>query len=528
MFRLKQYKSQEKDIQYEKIYSLIPLNIFQTWYTLDLPENMRRNIDLLKQTNPEFKHYLYDDEMCRNFIKENFNNDTLWAFDKLRPGAYKADLWRYCVLYIHGGIYLDIKFRSVNNFRLIELTDKEYWVKDRKRDINGIYQALMITFPKNEILQKAIESIIVNCKNNFYSLNPLAVSGPSLLGKYFNEKEFQKFPLENIGDIIIKNNISILHHYSQYRKEQNDKQKTPHYDFMWNMLDIYNYPTLNSIKKIDITYNLNLNVDNRETTFYSFLPIVIKKEDQIIIFIEHVVNNKVKSQYFTITQSTIDFDLNNQSENKLLQYNFNKNITYNLRIFYTNNNLYYLCNHIYQQDFLYISSHKLDKDNTFIYNPINEDHYRKSKNQKELQFFLFQNKLSIINGWYPLQIGNIDYDNRNLKVNHIKYDTPSFFYNITHSSNGVTIKDEIWFILGEEKSKNNRILSKHLFAVFDLDMNFKKHSEFFSFENEIHETCKSFFVEKNQMFIAYTVFYNKCYIAKYKISHILEALKWFE
>ena len=135
MFRLKQYKSQEKDIQYEKIYSLIPLNIFQTWYTLDLPENMRRNIDLLKQNNPEFKHYLYDDEMCRNFIKENFNNDTLWAFDKLRPGAYKADLWRYCVLYIHGGIYLDIKFRSLNNFRLIELTDKEYWVKDRKRDI---------------------------------------------------------------------------------------------------------------------------------------------------------------------------------------------------------------------------------------------------------------------------------------------------------------------------------------------------------------------------------------------------------
>ena len=109
---------------------IIPLNLFQTWHTLDLPPKMKENVELLKRQNPEFTHYLYDDKMCRDFIREHFHEDILWAFDKLKPGAYKADLWRYCVLYIHGGIYLDIKFKCINNFKLIELTDQEYWVKD--------------------------------------------------------------------------------------------------------------------------------------------------------------------------------------------------------------------------------------------------------------------------------------------------------------------------------------------------------------------------------------------------------------
>ena len=125
-------------------------------------------------------------------LKDNFNEDTVWAFDKLKPGAYKADLWRYCVLYIHGGIYLDIKFKCINGFKLIELTDKEHWVKDRKvQEINGIYQALLISFPKNKILLNCIHQIIENCKNNIYSVNPYIITGPSLIGRYFNEVEYK-------------------------------------------------------------------------------------------------------------------------------------------------------------------------------------------------------------------------------------------------------------------------------------------------------------------------------------------------
>ena len=133
--------------------NIIPLNIYQTWHTLELPHNMNKNMLLLKQQNPEFTHYLYDDTMCRDFISNNFDSDVLYAYDTLKPQAYKADLWRYCVIYKYGGIYLDVKFSCINNFKLINLTDKEYFCNALH---NGIYQAILCCLPNNTILYKKI------------------------------------------------------------------------------------------------------------------------------------------------------------------------------------------------------------------------------------------------------------------------------------------------------------------------------------------------------------------------------------
>jgi mannosyltransferase OCH1-like enzyme len=101
----------QKDYEKMKENAVIPLNIYQTWHTKNLPTKMQENVNCLKRQNPEFKYYLYDDYDCREFIKKNFDKDVLNAFDTLIPGAYKADLWRYCILYKNGGIYLDINFK---------------------------------------------------------------------------------------------------------------------------------------------------------------------------------------------------------------------------------------------------------------------------------------------------------------------------------------------------------------------------------------------------------------------------------
>jgi len=167
------------------IKSIIPLNLYTTWHTKDLPIKMKENVDLLKQQNPEFNFYLFDDYDCRNFIEENFNENVLNAFDMLIPGAYKADLWRYCVLYINGGIYLDIKFHCVNDFKLIELTDKEYFVRDFGN--LGIYNAFMIVLPQNEIMLKCINQIVINVNNKYYGNDSLSVTGPNLLGSFYSD-----------------------------------------------------------------------------------------------------------------------------------------------------------------------------------------------------------------------------------------------------------------------------------------------------------------------------------------------------
>lgn len=177
----------------------IPLNIYQTWYTKNLDEKMQECVDKLKSSNPEFQHYLYDDDDCAKFIKDHFDEDVYYAYNKLIPGAFKADLWRYCVLYINGGVYLDIKYYNVNGFKLIDLTDGEYYVKDIKKNGGGVYNAFMICKAGNKKLLNAINNIVENVKNKFYGGGALDITGPMLLKREFTEEEIDSMRL-SIGE----------------------------------------------------------------------------------------------------------------------------------------------------------------------------------------------------------------------------------------------------------------------------------------------------------------------------------------
>jgi hypothetical protein len=255
---------------------IIPLNLYQTWYTLQLPPNMKTNVESLKAQNPEFKHYLYDDTMCRNFIAENFDADVLYAFDKLKPGAYKADLWRYCILYKQGGIYLDIKYNCVNHFKLIQLTDQEYCVRDRPyTGIVGIYNALLCFKPNNTILHKCIETIVKFVKYNVTGYTSLHLTGPHLMCTFFTKQEIYNLPLSFNGDSICLNNIPILTIYTTYRKEQ-ENTGIKHYEKLWTEKDIYHYPTLTPI-----TLDNPDKID--EPLILNWFPIEIKKENSIEI-----------------------------------------------------------------------------------------------------------------------------------------------------------------------------------------------------------------------------------------------------
>jgi len=234
--------------------SIIPLKLFQTWNTRKLPNKMNENVMTLQKQNPEFEYYLYDDNDCKEFIKSNFPSDVLNAFEALVPGAYKADLWRYCILYINGGIYLDIKYNCMNNFKLINLTYKEHFVLERPSfwDNNsyGIYNALICSKPRNAILLDCIHSIVDNVKNNYYGKNALYPTGPGLLGKlYFNKYNYNvnNFDLFYnhyetsyiITNQIIYKKVVILENYPEYRIELQKYNNLPSYHTLWAKRLIY-------------------------------------------------------------------------------------------------------------------------------------------------------------------------------------------------------------------------------------------------------------------------------------------------
>lgn len=241
VFYLQQRLQKKYNIK-SKYNSIIPLKIFQTWHTKNLPPNMSKAVELVKNTNPAFQHYLFDDNDCREYLKNNFPEIVVETFDKLIPGAYKADLWRYCVLYKEGGIYMDIKYIPHNGFRLINLTENEHFVLDEGD--TGIYNAFMACKPGNAILFKAINAIIRNVKIKYYGNSILDPTGPQLLSKFFSLRQKKILDMKhenynNVNKYITFNNIIVLKMYSNYYKEMANNEKTRHYSVLWSEKNIY-------------------------------------------------------------------------------------------------------------------------------------------------------------------------------------------------------------------------------------------------------------------------------------------------
>jgi len=223
--------------------SIIPLHLYTCWHTKDLPPLMKANYDNLVATNPRITFHLYDEPECREFIKTHFKPDVLAAYDSLIPSSYKSDLWRFCALFINGGIYMDIKYRCVNGFKFLDLTEKEYFVRDSNP--KDTYTALIVALPGNQILFKCIRQIVENVKNKYYGNWVLDPTGPALLGKYFTQEEKNNMEMyhdlvESINKYyIVKGDRIILGFYEGYREEQKQFQNQKHYSEFWKERNVY-------------------------------------------------------------------------------------------------------------------------------------------------------------------------------------------------------------------------------------------------------------------------------------------------
>jgi len=240
----------------EEVRNGVPLVIYESWQSHDLPLGMHDNIYTMLEKNPEFDFYLFSDDDCIKFIKDNFDEDVVDAFNTLRPGAFKSDLWRYCVLYKKGGIYMDIKYYST--VPLINIIDENQtiFVRDSgaPRTENGcFYNGFMASPPNNEIFKDCIDDIVKSCKKQLYRSGVLDITGPCLLGRILGKKytsdyyKMVKFEYSNInGDfwnyysgISYKGDI-ILKHYESYRNEQRKSGKDMHYGKLYAKGLVYN------------------------------------------------------------------------------------------------------------------------------------------------------------------------------------------------------------------------------------------------------------------------------------------------
>ena len=186
----------------------IPKYIYQTMKTNYLPKDMKNSMQTWIDINPEYTYYFFDDNDCRRFILENFDNQVLFAYDNIIPGAYKADLWRYCVLYKKGGVYVDIDMIAVTPLRNLINHDDEF-ISCRDHDPRAIFNAFICCKPGHPFLKTTIDYIVHLIHNHYYGENCLDITGPLAFGKAIkiilkNNNPIFDIGKQNINDFIFK------------------------------------------------------------------------------------------------------------------------------------------------------------------------------------------------------------------------------------------------------------------------------------------------------------------------------------
>lgn len=200
----------------------IPKKIFQTWKTKDLNQGLSFLSKSFRDKNPEYEYFLYDDDDCRRLIEENFEPIVLEVYDRIIPGAFKADLWRCCALYIEGGIFCDMDMICMKNFDAIIHDGVEFFapIDSNSRGAHDLYNAFMGSIPGHPILKRCIDTIVDNVINETWRKNkqpPLDFSACGVLGRcvnnYIGRGDFSSFA-EQMG---VHNSVKVLNYVKDHR-----------------------------------------------------------------------------------------------------------------------------------------------------------------------------------------------------------------------------------------------------------------------------------------------------------------------
>ena len=312
-----------KRISYTIKNTNIPNYIYQTWKNVEI-QNNSDDIQSIINNNKSFSYKLYNDEMCIKFIKENFDDNLINTYLQLNNQVTRADLWRYCILYKYGGVYIDIDCNCqesfgnlLNNYMvipMISLTNRSTLNKVLNK--SKVFQGFIMTAAGNPILYKCIQQIVSNVNNYLYKYEVLRLTGTDLFYDIYKNFTYNvNLPIKT-GKY---NNINGYIHFDDklYIKSQldvPDKPKGVGTSYM-NDNNIYQNKIHGKNNCFDIqlnitTSNINLVLSHELNDDYFIkydinlydVTTIYKTNKNIIIYIKHIFNRTLDCKLQIIDQ----------------------------------------------------------------------------------------------------------------------------------------------------------------------------------------------------------------------------------
>lgn len=231
-------------------------NFFQSAKNFDsLEDSVKLQIEYNKKIQGKNYKFIDDVEMMK--ILERDDGDlakrVTAALKVIVPGAYKADILRYYLLYTQGGVWLDDKstLTTPMNDPLFGLDIYDGFVI-----VDSFHGMIEIGFMGSRKNNPVFKEILVQCLKNvesrIYGNGPLSVTGPGVardvLLNLGASLESDVFNYEGTTTLILHSNMNILtnkynkwvwnqeHDIDRRSRKQHDKKL---YGVLWNHGQIY-------------------------------------------------------------------------------------------------------------------------------------------------------------------------------------------------------------------------------------------------------------------------------------------------
>jgi len=120
------------------------------------------------EANPEYEYAYFNSHDRRSWLRENFDDDVVFAYDMLVAGAFQADLFRIAYLLKRGGCYID--FKMIARFplrKIIEQNDDLVMCCDYERSNSmdreqskSYLNALIFVKPNSDKMQRVLQACV--------------------------------------------------------------------------------------------------------------------------------------------------------------------------------------------------------------------------------------------------------------------------------------------------------------------------------------------------------------------------------
>jgi hypothetical protein len=163
----------------------IPRILHQTFETTSLAPRMHAAAMTWIEANPGFEYRFSTNEDRAAFIAAHFGEEVSRAYSRLDYGAFRADLWRYCALFVEGGVYADLDTVCRGPLEAVLRPEDEFVISRAGSLHFAAFNAFIASRPGHPFLQRAVERATATILSGV-EFDGYMTTGPGGLGRAMN------------------------------------------------------------------------------------------------------------------------------------------------------------------------------------------------------------------------------------------------------------------------------------------------------------------------------------------------------